>query len=65
MDHLNAAHELVEETVACGHIQRQDTYLGLRVASLFIILATSIFGASFPVLASRLQIFSEHKSVFE
>ncbi|CAE6447740.1 unnamed protein product [Rhizoctonia solani] len=65
MNHLNAAHELVEETVACGHIQRQDTYLGLRVASLFIILATSIFGASFPVLASRLQIFSEHKSVFE
>ncbi|KAF8751222.1 ZIP zinc iron transport family [Rhizoctonia solani] len=62
---LSSLHTLAEETNSCGDVQRQDTYLGLRVASLFIILATSVFGAAFPVLASRLHFLNVHKLIFE
>ncbi|CAE6451383.1 unnamed protein product [Rhizoctonia solani] len=65
MTRLSTLHVLAEEAVACGNVQRQDAYLELRVASIFIILATSIFGAAFPVLASRLRFLSGHKSIFE
>ncbi|CAE6451571.1 unnamed protein product [Rhizoctonia solani] len=62
---LSSLHTLTKETNSCGNVQRQDTYLGLRVASLFIILATSVFGAAFPVLASRLHFLNVHKLIFE
>ncbi|KLO06653.1 ZIP zinc/iron transport family [Schizopora paradoxa] len=40
-------------TVNCGNGGGADTFFGLRIASVFIIMATSMFGALFPVLARR------------
>jgi len=37
----------------CGNGGGADTFFGLRVASVFIIMATSMFGALFPVVARR------------
>ena len=39
-----------EEEVNCGEGGGDDAYLGLRIASVFIILVGSTFGALFPVL---------------
>ncbi|KAL6306137.1 ZIP-like iron-zinc transporter [Sparassis latifolia] len=41
--------------VYCGDGGGADTYFGLRVASVFIIMATSAVGALFPVLTRRTQ----------
>ncbi|CAE6501334.1 unnamed protein product [Rhizoctonia solani] len=65
MNQSNALQVLAEEAIACGDVQREDSYTGLRIASLFIILVTSIFGAAFPVLASRVRFLSVHKQIFE
>ncbi|KAH7323423.1 ZIP-like iron-zinc transporter [Rhizoctonia solani] len=65
MTQPNALQVLAEETIGCGDVQREDSYTGLRIASLFIILVTSIFGAAFPVLASRVRFLSVHKQIFE
>jgi hypothetical protein len=64
MAHPSILH-VVEEAASCGNAENEDTYFGLRIASLFIILVTSTLGAVFPVLASRLRFLSVHKSVFE
>ncbi|EMD38804.1 hypothetical protein CERSUDRAFT_47146 [Gelatoporia subvermispora B] len=42
-----------DDSVDCSPGGGSDTFFGLRVASVFIILATSMFGALFPVLARR------------
>ena len=42
----------------CGTGGGADTFFGLRIASIFIILASSSFGALFPVLARRTKWLS-------
>ncbi|KII87477.1 hypothetical protein PLICRDRAFT_55431 [Plicaturopsis crispa FD-325 SS-3] len=42
-----------DDAVNCGSGGGADTYLGLRIASIFVIWATSTFGSTFPVLAAR------------
>ena len=54
-----------EEEVNCGEGGGDDAYLGLRIASVFIILVGSTFGALFPVLAKRAKWLTIPKSVFE
>ncbi|KIK54374.1 hypothetical protein GYMLUDRAFT_63179 [Collybiopsis luxurians FD-317 M1] len=50
----------------CGSGGGADSYFGLRVASIFIILAGSMFGALFPVLAARYSKYLKvPKGVFE
>ncbi|CAE6484096.1 unnamed protein product [Rhizoctonia solani] len=61
---VNVLH-VVEDAASCGNLDNEDTYFGLRVASLFIILVTSSLGAIFPILASRLRFLNVHKSIFE
>ncbi|KAJ1306955.1 hypothetical protein OPQ81_007935 [Rhizoctonia solani] len=56
---------VVEEAASCGNASNEDTHFGLRVASLFIILVTSSFGAIFPILATRLRFLNVHKNIFE
>ncbi|KAF9531709.1 ZIP-like iron-zinc transporter [Crepidotus variabilis] len=51
--------------VNCGSNGRVDTYMGLRVASIFIIMAGSTFGALFPVLARKSTWLHVPKSLFD
>lgn len=41
------------------------TYTGLRIASIFIIMVTSLFGALFPVLAKRSSWLKVPTAVFK
>ena len=47
-----------DDDVNCGSGGGDRRYTGLRIASIFIILATSLFGALFPVLAKRTKWLS-------
>ncbi|KAK0239072.1 ZIP-like iron-zinc transporter [Armillaria nabsnona] len=49
----------------CGSGGGADTFFGLRVASIFIILVGSTFGALFPVLAKNSSWLHVPKSVFD
>ncbi|KAG6374854.1 Zinc/iron permease [Boletus reticuloceps] len=49
----------------CGDGGGADTYTGLRIASVFVILATSSFGAFFPVLSKRSKWLRVPNGVFE
>lgn len=49
----------------CGAGGGADTYTSLRIASIFIILACSMAGALFPVLAHRSSWLNVPKPVFE
>ncbi len=49
----------------CGSGGGADTWFGLRVASVFIILVGSIGGALFPVLIKNSTWLHVPKSVFE
>ncbi|KAH9852172.1 ZIP zinc/iron transport family [Lenzites betulinus] len=42
-----------DDEVNCGSGGGDTAFTGLRIASVFIIMATSLFGALFPVLARR------------
>lgn len=53
------------EEVNCGSGGGADTYFGLRVASIFIILVGSMSGALFPVLARRTRWLQVPKAVFD
>jgi len=48
----------------CGH-DSNDTFFGIRVASVFVILLTGSFGALFPVLARKSSWLRVPKSVFD
>lgn len=52
----------LEECLAGGGA---DTFLNLRIAAVFIILATSTTGALFPVLARRSSWLHVPKPIFE
>ena len=45
-----------DEELNCGSGGGADTYFGLRIASIFIILIGSTFGATFPVIARRSRL---------
>jgi len=47
-----------DDELNCGEGGGADTFFGLRVASVFIILVGSMFGALFPVLARRTKYLS-------
>ncbi|KAG8972418.1 high-affinity Zn(2+) transporter zrt1, partial [Tulasnella sp. 427] len=49
----------------CGAVQNEHTYTGLRIASIFVILAGSSFGALLPVVAKRSPFFKLPKMVYE
>lgn len=40
----------------CGGVQNEDAFLNLRVASVFVVLVTSTFGACFPLWAKDRRI---------
>ncbi|KAH0836531.1 Zinc/iron permease [Lanmaoa asiatica] len=52
-------------TQDCGNGGGADTYFGLRVGSVFVILATSTCGAFFPVLAKRTKWLRVPTAVFD
>ncbi|KAG8680592.1 high-affinity Zn(2+) transporter zrt1, partial [Ceratobasidium sp. 395] len=58
-------HGMENESLECGPLNNEDTHLKMRIASIFIILATSSSGALFPVIASRVKYLSVHKGVFD
>jgi zinc transporter 1/2/3 len=49
----------------CGNLDNAETYLGLRVASVFVILVCATTGTLFPVLAKRSTSLHVPKSWFE
>ncbi|KAG9036343.1 high-affinity Zn(2+) transporter zrt1 [Tulasnella sp. JGI-2019a] len=49
----------------CGSLQNQPDYLGLRIASVFVILISSSIGALFPVLAKRATSLSLPRAVYD
>ncbi|KAJ7464472.1 ZIP-like iron-zinc transporter [Mycena latifolia] len=53
------------DTESCGSVRRPDTHLGLRVASVFIVLVCATSGTLFPVLARRSKWLHVPKSVFD
>ncbi|KAJ7148397.1 ZIP-like iron-zinc transporter [Mycena crocata] len=53
------------EDDSCGSIRNPDTYLGLRVASVFIVLVCAMTGTLFPVLARRSKWLHVPKAVFD
>ncbi|KAJ6586228.1 ZIP-like iron-zinc transporter [Mycena sp. CBHHK59/15] len=54
-----------DSDLECGNLNNPDTYLGLRVASVFIILFCSTGGTLFPVLAKRSTWLHVPKFIFE
>jgi len=57
--------ELQEDVLQCGSVQNETTFFGLRVASIFVILVTSSFGALFPVIAKRNPWLAVPKSAYK
>ncbi|KAJ7117455.1 ZIP-like iron-zinc transporter [Mycena epipterygia] len=53
------------DSETCGAIRRPDTLMGLRVASVFIVLVCATTGTLFPVLARRSKWLHVPKSVFD
>lgn len=53
------------DSLNCGPGGGADTYFGLRVGSIFIILFGSTFGALFPVLAKNSSWIRVPKAVYE
>ncbi|KAH8103845.1 ZIP-like iron-zinc transporter [Cristinia sonorae] len=54
-----------DDELNCGDGGGADTFFGLRVASVFIILVGSMFGALFPVLARRSKWLKVPTSVYD
>ncbi|KAJ7509687.1 ZIP-like iron-zinc transporter [Mycena galericulata] len=53
------------DAIACGDINNPDTFLSLRIASVFVVLFCSTAGTLFPVLARRSKWLKVPKSVFD
>ena len=45
-----------DDDVNCGSGGGADTFFGLRVASVFIIMVSSMIGAFFPIIARRSRL---------
>ncbi|KAK0489107.1 Zinc/iron permease [Armillaria novae-zelandiae] len=54
-----------DDSLNCGSGGGADTFFGLRVASIFIILIGSTFGALFPVLVKSSSWLHVPKSIFD
>ncbi|XP_006461790.1 hypothetical protein AGABI2DRAFT_118644 [Agaricus bisporus var. bisporus H97] len=54
-----------DDEVACGSGGGDDRFLGLRIASIFIVLACSSFGATFPIIAKNTACLHLPKSAFD
>lgn len=53
------------EELLCGEGGGSEDFLGLRIASIFIIMVGSMFGALFPIFAKRSQWLHVPTSVFD
>jgi solute carrier family 39 (zinc transporter), member 1/2/3 len=42
--------------LACGSVRNENTYFGLRIAAIFIIMVTSALGALFPIITRRSKL---------
>lgn len=58
-------HRILDDALNCGSGGGGDTFFGLRVAAVFIIMFTSTSGAMFPVLAKRSTWLNVPKGLFE
>lgn len=56
---------VMSSSTDCSNGGGADTYFSLRIASVFVILATSTFGAFFPVIAKRSKWMKVPNRVFE
>lgn len=54
-----------DDSLNCGDGGGADTFAGLRIGSVFIILATSMAGALFPIMAKRTAWLTVPKAAFE
>lgn len=54
-----------DDALNCGSGGGADTFFGLRVASIFIVLVGSMSGALFPVLARRTKWLNVPHAVFD
>ncbi|KAG5636784.1 hypothetical protein H0H81_006898 [Sphagnurus paluster] len=54
-----------DQEIQCGPGGGADDFFGLRVASIFVILVGSSFGALFPVLAKRSSWLHVPKAIFD
>lgn len=52
-------------TMSCGALHSQPAYLGLRVGSIFVTMASSSFGALFPVITKQSTLLPIPKRVYE
>ncbi|KIY45790.1 ZIP-like iron-zinc transporter [Fistulina hepatica ATCC 64428] len=55
----------IRDTDECSASRQPDSYLGLRIASIFVIMVGSMAGALFPVLARRSSVLNVPKPVFD
>ncbi|EJU03474.1 ZIP-like iron-zinc transporter [Dacryopinax primogenitus] len=53
------------DDLQCGAVSNDVTYFGLRIGSIFIIMATSMIGALFPVLARKAPWLHVPQQVFD
>lgn len=53
--HILAEADATADEDACAAIPLEDYNMGLRVGSVFIILATSAFGTYLPILLHRIS----------
>jgi len=54
-----------DDDMNCGTGGGADNFLGLRIASVFIILIGSLAGALFPIVARRSSMIKIPKILFE
>jgi len=55
----------MSDALNCGSGGGAETYTGLRIASVFIILVGSMGGALFPVMAKKTSWLHVPNAVFE
>ncbi|GJJ11160.1 hypothetical protein Clacol_005392 [Clathrus columnatus] len=55
----------MSDEIQCGNINNEVDLFGVRVASVFVILATSMFGAFFPVLTRKSKFIHIPEAVFQ
>jgi hypothetical protein len=53
------------DDAACDASGNGDAQMGLRVASIFVILAGGLFGAFFPILARKIRAFARRPAIWE
>jgi len=58
-------HRVLDDALNCGLGGGDDAFFGLRVGSIFVILACSMVGAMFPVLAKRSTRLHVPKNIFD